>query len=305
MSQKTYAELIAQATIIRNETVSKANTALRVGQMLIDMLDSLSFDSNTVFQNDIVVSLSGGKTLGKYTNGQTIPAAGKTMEEVLNLIATEYIFPVWNSFTFSGFSETVERGTTLSGSKSWTWSITNNSGNVLTIDIYDVTAGSALLANTPNDGSQSQSITSVTLTNAGDTQVWKGIAHDTGSNPSDIDSELLTVTARLKGYFGDTAATVTNSATVKALPNNFFEIPGTQVIVLPTGTTNTIFEICTTKTLVSVTDDDAFDAPIAFTLINTISVLDAAGTSYTVNHYSYTSSVPYTPSQHHLRATLS
>lgn len=41
------------------------------------------------FANDIPVSLSGGKTVGKYVDGTLIPAAGKTYEEVLNMIANE------------------------------------------------------------------------------------------------------------------------------------------------------------------------------------------------------------------------
>lgn len=45
------------------------------------------------FQSDFIVSLSGGKTLGRYASGQTVPAAGKTAEEVFNLIAQEPIAP--------------------------------------------------------------------------------------------------------------------------------------------------------------------------------------------------------------------
>lgn len=39
MAQKTYAELIAEATLIRDETANNANTATRVGSTLIDMID--------------------------------------------------------------------------------------------------------------------------------------------------------------------------------------------------------------------------------------------------------------------------
>lgn len=46
-----------------------------------------------IFNNDIVVSLSGGKTVGRYASGSTIPARGKTPESVFNLIAQEPINP--------------------------------------------------------------------------------------------------------------------------------------------------------------------------------------------------------------------
>lgn len=42
---------------------------------------------------NIVVSLSNGKTLGRYVNGETIPSAGKTPKEVFILIAQEAINP--------------------------------------------------------------------------------------------------------------------------------------------------------------------------------------------------------------------
>lgn len=45
------------------------------------------------FQSDIIVSLPAGKTVGRYSSGDTIPAAGKTAEEVFNLISQEPIAP--------------------------------------------------------------------------------------------------------------------------------------------------------------------------------------------------------------------
>jgi len=45
------------------------------------------------FNSDIPVSLSGGKTVGRYVSGSTIPAKGKTPEAVFNLIAQEPINP--------------------------------------------------------------------------------------------------------------------------------------------------------------------------------------------------------------------
>lgn len=45
------------------------------------------------FDADIIVSLPFGKTVGRFLSGDTIPAAGKTAEEVFNLIAQEPIAP--------------------------------------------------------------------------------------------------------------------------------------------------------------------------------------------------------------------
>lgn len=45
------------------------------------------------FAADVVVSLPAGKSVGRYSSGDTIPAAGKTAEEVFNLISQEPIAP--------------------------------------------------------------------------------------------------------------------------------------------------------------------------------------------------------------------
>ena len=45
------------------------------------------------FAADVFVSLPFGKTVGRFISGDTIPAAGKTAEEVFNLIAQEPIAP--------------------------------------------------------------------------------------------------------------------------------------------------------------------------------------------------------------------
>lgn len=65
---------------------------LGTAQDIVDLMPS-GGGGSPVFLNDTPVVLSGGKTLGKYVNGTTIPSAGKTNEEVLNLIAKETIAP--------------------------------------------------------------------------------------------------------------------------------------------------------------------------------------------------------------------
>ena len=46
-----------------------------------------------VFDTDLTVSLSAGKTFGKYTNGQTIPSLGKTANEVIQMAVVEALAP--------------------------------------------------------------------------------------------------------------------------------------------------------------------------------------------------------------------
>jgi len=45
------------------------------------------------FTGDLDVSLGGGKTFGRYSNGQKIPASGKTIPEVFELVLIEPIAP--------------------------------------------------------------------------------------------------------------------------------------------------------------------------------------------------------------------
>jgi len=49
--------------------------------------------SESVFEEDIIVSLSNGKTFGRYATGQTIPATGKTAAEVIQMASVEPINP--------------------------------------------------------------------------------------------------------------------------------------------------------------------------------------------------------------------
>lgn len=49
--------------------------------------------NNQIFSSDFVIALAGGKTFGKFTNGQTVPATGKTAREVILLAAQEALAP--------------------------------------------------------------------------------------------------------------------------------------------------------------------------------------------------------------------
>lgn len=96
-----------QDDFIKNKP-TKTSDFINDGDDGVNPFISLADIPAQTFQNDITVSLSGGKTLGRYTNGQVIPASGKTPEQVMNLIAVEPINPTVNlsSPTSIAFNQT-------------------------------------------------------------------------------------------------------------------------------------------------------------------------------------------------------
>ena len=110
-----------------------------------------------VFASDIIVSLSGGKTVGRYTSGQTIPAAGKTAEEVFNLIARESIAP----------TVTLSSPTTIAFNQT---AISNTLNFTKVINTLGATAATATLDwRVNNTGSYSALTNSLTATTTGHT----------------------------------------------------------------------------------------------------------------------------------------
>lgn len=272
-----------------------------------------SIETNVLLTSDIPVTLGGGKTLGKYTTGQTIPAIGKTLEAVIRDIALEYVYPTFSSFSISGQATTVEVGTTLSGSKTFTWGININSGTVLTIDLYDNTAASTLLSNTTHDGSQAQTITTVLLNADGSSQSWKGIAHDTGASPGNINSGNFTVISRYNRFWGPAASLITTPSdgagnrTYALGLSSTFKTPGANTFTLVTGTTQNKFVVLLPPgiTITSVTDTTNLNANLTsnYVLVDTVQINDNGGTARAYNRYECVVGVPYSASANHVIVT--
>lgn len=253
------------------------------------------------FADDFTVQLSDGKSFGRFTNGDVVPAKGKTAIEVILLAAIEYINPVFTSFSITGQATTVEVGTTISGNKTFVWVIVANSGTVNLIDIYDVTAGAALLENTANDGSQVVTVTSNKLDANGATQQYRGILHDEGQ-AQDINSAIFTITARFYRFFGPASTSPANSAAVRALPSSAFHT-GAATFTLNTGTSQTKFVVALPPgvTIASVVDLDALNANITsqYVLTGTLNVQDAGGTNRSYNIYEMNIGAPYATNHRH------
>jgi hypothetical protein len=204
-----------------------------------------------------------------------------------------YTPPTFTSFIISGQATTVEVGTVIgAGNRPFSWAIALNDGIVPTIDIFDNTTSTTLIAGTPNDGSQSVIVPGVTFANDGQTQSYKGIGNNT-SPAGTFDSANFVITARFLQFYGPTSAPSGNSAAVRALPNNRFAT-GTS-FNMNTGTVNNIFEIALppSQTLVSVFDATAgFFITVSF--VNSVIVVnDAGGNTHNYNMYRLTNAVPY------------
>ncbi|MBD3748498.1 MAG: hypothetical protein IE931_03285 [Sphingobacteriales bacterium] len=74
------------------ETVDKTSFVAAINE-LKDLVGIGGGGVSEVFESDFVVSMSGGKTFMKWTNGQTVPAGGKTAVQLLEIGAQEAIAP--------------------------------------------------------------------------------------------------------------------------------------------------------------------------------------------------------------------
>jgi hypothetical protein len=233
----------------------------------------------------------------------TIPA-GSNVFELIRDAVDEYINPTFNSFSISGQPTTVEVGTTLSGSKTFNWSITQNSGIITTLDIYDNTSSSNLLLNTSNDGTENLAITSIQLNANGSVQSWKGVAHNTRPNGV-LNSSNFSVTSRfIYGYAPVTAYPANpsdgaaNRTYLQALTTAY---KTGNTFTLVTGTVRTKFIVMLPP---GVTITDVYDSTNNATIrdsyiLSTVSVNDAGGTTRIYNKYEYTISIPYPTSANH------
>jgi len=257
-------------------------------------------NNDLFFTSDITVVLSGGKSLGKYTNGQVISAIGKTAKQLFLDIAVEYLLPTFSSFAITGQSTTIEVGTTIAaGNKTFTWG-TTNSGNIQanTLVIRDVNGAVDLASGLANDGSEIINLGSVTLSSGGATQVYR----ITGTNTQAGTFQLtFTITAQYRQFYGPVAAAPINSAAVRALPSNRFDTAG-NTFDLNTGTVEKIFAVAmrSGKTITNVIDVTALNADItASYILSTFNVNDAGGTPTAYNIYTYTQALPYSVNHVH------
>jgi hypothetical protein len=182
------------------------------------------------FTKNVTLRIGSGKSLGKYQNGQTIPAAGKTMDEFLEDIATESIAPTYTAPTvrMTNTNQTVEIGTNP-GTISLGNEYTQNDGGAVTSTTYfknDIGLGSAT-SNAPG------AITE-TLTYKVNVAYAQGpVKNDNLGNPdptgrigaSNITSGYITYTPQAKKYWGSSTSNTLDNGTLINNSSEFYNDP--------------------------------------------------------------------------------
>jgi len=88
--------------------------------------------SSGLFNSDIIVSLSGGKTLGRYTTGQTIPSNGLSSQAVVTLLAQEALAP---TLTLTSSTTIAFNQTAISNVLNFTKTINSLGASVSTVSL--------------------------------------------------------------------------------------------------------------------------------------------------------------------------
>jgi len=240
-------------------------------------------------------------TVGGLPAGSDI--SSHSISSILQSILCPYINPTFSSFSIN-VSPTVEVGTGISLSKTATWNIVLGSGTVALCDLLDVTAGTTLLTNTPNDGTQSFTATTITLNTNGATQTWRMVGHNT-TPAGDFNSSNYVVTSRFYRFWDAVSASPTNSVTIRAYSNSAFH-SGASTFTLVTGTSLTKFVVALPP---GVTIASVFDQTVNsfvtgdYALTGTVNVVDAGGTNRAYNIYEMNIVTPYSSSHNHVVTT--
>lgn len=262
-----------------------------------------------LFTTDFSYNFGAGNGLGKLKGVGVYPTIGKTYEQFLREISNEYIPPVFTSFNIQSEPQIVEVGTTISGTKTFKWGVTLNNGVIPTIDIYDNTAGVALV-NTPNNGTKAQTITTIKLDTKDATQSWKGVAINTAG--ANVNSGNFAITALFNRYWGAVDTLPTNSAdgTANRIYANSLskavKANGANTFTLNTGNINNKFIVLLppSVTITSVIDTGYLNLNITSSyILSTITIKDAGGTDRVYNQYLFNPAGAYPVSTNHVITT--
>lgn len=187
-----------------------------------------------------------------------------------------FIAPTFSTFTMTGQTNPVEVGTTLTGSKTFTWATTNSS-NILSNSI-EITQGSDVLASSlATSGSTSATITDVQKTTAG-SQIWTITGTDTNN---DVFNRNYTINWYWRMYYGTSTDPTLDEAGIEGLVSSQLSSTGAGTYSLAAGGYK---YFCYPTSLPAAT---AFIDNNTQFLVSMAAAADNAAYSNTANGYSY------------------
>jgi len=294
------ANLTSFPTLNQN-TTGNAATATKLAAT--KNINGIAFDGSAdiivpaKFTNNVTINLSGSKSLGKYPNGATIPAAGKTLDEFLLDLVTESIHPTYTAPTVSIGSDksaSYEIGTNI-GTVTLSSSFSQNNGGAATSTTYFKNSGSGSVSlgagvNTNNHGVLSTSISySVTVTYGAGTVVLNdnlGNPDATGQIAAGSTSSSLTISSYANKYFGTSTSNSVDDATLKAGTNEVASGKAKSNFTIPisSGTKYIFYAYPASLGALSSISVEGFGSLDAFTL-TTRNVTNASGYTQSYNIY--------------------
>lgn len=250
----------------------------------------------SLFTSDITVSLAGGKTFGRYSDGEVIPASGKTAVQVVQLATTE---PQDPDASLSASLTTVETGTaTLAVTLNFSYTINNPGASISTVSLEFRRGGAGSWTVLTTDTGLTNYVHNITGNVSADDINYRYVVTDTlAYNDTATDNVVFSY----KVFYGPTSSEPVNSADVRALASSRFLNAGNSWN-LNTGSTEVIFSVAMpdSQSISSVVDLDALNANITSEYVNNpFNVNDAAGTPVSYNVYTMTIAIPYSSSHRH------
>jgi hypothetical protein len=251
--------------------------------------------SGTTFDGDLLVSLAGGKSFGRYLDGETIPASGLTAAAVIELSVVEPIDPTVN---LSATPATIETGTAaVSVTLNFSYTINNPGESVSSVSLEFRRGGA---------GSWTVLSTDTGLTtfnhnfaNASADQInYRYIVIDTAAS---TDTATDNVNFSYTVFYGPSSSVPVTSANVRALPSTRF-LSAADTFNLNTGSTEVNFSVAMpdTESISEVLDLDALSANITSEYVNNaFNVDDAGGNPIAYNVYTMTVGIPYSSDHRH------
>lgn len=154
-------------------------------------------------------------TIGGITAGSTF--SNQTMQQMWDTLLYPYQAPAFSSFSISGQSTTIEVGTSIAGTKTFSWSTANPSNvQANTISIVDLTNSTTLATGLANDGTESILLPSAVVKNSATSNTWR----ITGTNTNSVSFTAdFVVNWYWKIYYGTSANTTLTEVQIESLAN--------------------------------------------------------------------------------------